>query len=166
MRLAMTWKRDRLLLSCVLPCALAAAACAADSPAPSARVTAAAPESLVPADDARDDLVITVEYDDADGDLGGGTAEVHDCRAEGLRIDLPIPAIAPEGVIGKPITGTLALHVNDVGAIAAAAAPPVCEDLGAADVGASAAVFCIILVDAAGNPGDGDCTGAIALAAE
>ncbi len=149
----------------LVPVLLAAAACA-DSPAPSASVVSAAPERLVPSDDALDDLVITVEYDDGDGDLGGGTAQVHDCRADGLRLDLPIPGIAPDAVIGEPITGTLELHVNDVGAIAAGAAPDACRDLGVEDVGADAAVFCVVLVDAAGNAGDGDCTGAIALQAE
>jgi hypothetical protein len=149
----------------LVPVLLAAAACA-DSPAPSASVVATAPERLVASDDALDDLVITVEYDDADGDLGGGTARVHDCRADGLRTDLPIPGIAPDAVIGDPIRGTLELHVNDIGAIAAGAAPEVCRDLGVADLGAGAAVFCVVLVDAAGNDGDGDCTGEIALQAE
>lgn len=144
---------------------LAAAACS-DSVAPRASVVAAAPDRLVPSDDALDDLVITVAYDDADGDLGGGTAEVHDCRADGLRTDLPLPAIAPDAVIGAPIRGTLALHVNDIGAIAAGAAPDACRDLGVDRVGDGAAVFCVILVDAAGHAGDGDCTHEIALMAE
>jgi len=145
---------------------LAAAAACSDSTAPSASVRSTTPAQLVPSDDALDDLVITVAYRDGDGDLGGGTAEVYDCRADGLRTDLPIPLIAPESVIGDPIEGTLELHVNDVGAIAAGAAPDACRDLGVEAVGASAAVFCVLLVDAAGNAGDGDCTGEIALQAE
>jgi hypothetical protein len=154
-----------LLLRASLGASLVAslgAACT-DSVAPSARVQSATPDQLVPSDDALDDLVIAVAYDDGDGDLGGGTAEVHDCRADGLRIDLPIPDIAPDAVIGKPIAGTLELHVNDVGAIAAGAAPDVCRDLGVADVGVGSAVFCVVLVDAAGHAGDGDCTSAITL---
>ncbi len=154
------------LIPALIPALLAAAGCGGDSTAPSASVVSAAPDRLVPSDDALDDLVITVEYDDGDGDLGGGTAEVHDCRADGLRTDLLIPVIAPDGVVGEPIRGALALHVNDIGAIAAGTAPDVCRDLGVGDVGAGAAVFCVVLVDAAGNTGDGDCTSAIALMAE
>jgi hypothetical protein len=146
--------------------ALLAAACSGDDTAPSASVVSAAPERLVPSDDAQDDLVITVAYGDGDGDLGGGTAEVHDCRGDGLRTDLPLPLIAPQAVIGEPIQGTLELHVNDIGAIAAGAPPAACRDLGIDAVDAGAAVFCVILVDAAGHAGDGDCTGAIALIAE
>jgi hypothetical protein len=150
-----------LLLSAVL----AAAACG-EPAAPSASVTSATPDRLVPDDDALDDLVITVEYRDGDGDLGGGTAEVHDCRADGVRTDLPIPLIAPEALIGEPIRGTLELHVNDVGALPAGAVPDACRELGVEAVEAGAAVFCVVLVDAAGHAGDGDCTGAIGLMAE
>jgi hypothetical protein len=149
-----------------LLCTLLAAAACSDPVAPSARVVSAAPDRLVPSDDALDDLVITVAYEDGDGDLGGGTAEVHDCRADGLRTDLAIPAIAPDAVVGEPIRATLALHVNDIGAIAAGVAPDACRDLGVDGAGADAAVFCVILVDAAGNAGDGDCTREIALMAE
>ena len=148
-------------------CLLAASAC--DSTvAPTATIKTATPDRLVLADDTLDDLVITVEYDDGDGDLGGGVAQVYDCRAEGLRTDLPLPAIAPAPVVdeGRPITGTLELHVNDVGELAAAAAPDACRDLGVGDVGANAAVFCVVLVDAAGHEGAGDCTHEIALASE
>jgi hypothetical protein len=148
--------------SALLGALLGAAACS-DEVAPTAHVRSATPDRLVPSDDALDDLVIDVEYTDGDGDLGGGSAEVHDCRAEGLRLDLPIPAIAPEGVIGEPIAGTLELHVSDVGALEAAAAPDVCRNLGAAEVGADAAVFCVVLIDAAGHRGDGDCTRSIAI---
>jgi hypothetical protein len=149
----------------LLAALLAAAACT-DSSAPNATVDSSNPERLVASDDALDDLVITVSYEDGDGDLGGGTAEVHDCRADGLRTELPIPEIAPDAVIGKPIRGKLELHVNDIGAIAPGAAPVACRDLGVADVAAGAAVFCVILVDAAGNEGAGDCTSEIALMAE
>jgi len=147
---------------------LAASACS-DSiarSAPSAAVKTSDPDRLVAADDALDDLVITVEYKDADGDLGGGIAEVYDCRAEGVRTDLAIPLLAPEAVIGKPIQGTLELHVNDVGAIPTGAVPDVCRDLGVTSVGAGAAVFCVVLADAAGHEGDGDCTREIAVMAE
>jgi hypothetical protein len=156
-------KIQPLALLLVLP--LAGAACGVDA-APSARVKTATPDRLVAADDALDDLLITVEYEDGDGDLGTGTAQVHDCRAEGLRTDLVIPVIAQEALIGEPISGTLELHVNDVGALAAATVPEICRDLGVDSVGAGAAVFCVTLVDAAGHEGDGDCTGEIAVMAE
>ena len=148
----------------LLACLLAASACT-DEAAPSVTVKTAAPDRLVPSDDTLDDLVITVAYSDGDGDLGGGVAQVYDCRADGLRTDLPLPAIAPAPVVeeGRPITGTLELHVNDVGELAAGAAPAACRDLGVGDVGASAAVFCVVLADAAGHEGEGDCTHEISL---
>ncbi|MEO8702950.1 MAG: hypothetical protein ABI867_23090 [Kofleriaceae bacterium] len=139
--------------------------CGGGSDSPSAEVTAATPESLSPADDTLDDLTITVRYDDGDGDLGSGIAEVHDCRGEDLVTELAIPAIAPDSIAGdERITGTLELHVNDVGAVTESAAlPAVCRDLGVAELTGSETVFCVILVDAAGHHGDGDCTPAIAL---
>lgn len=142
------------------------AACADEDPAPSVAVMAATPDELTPSDDTRDDLTITVEYDDADGDLGMGVAEVHDCRGDGLVTELSIPAIAPEMIIdeGHRITGTLALHVSDVGALAPGAPPEVCRELDVADLEARTSVFCVVLVDGAGHRGTGDCTGVIALA--
>lgn len=142
---------------------LLACACGGPGPDPDVTVEAATPESLAPDDDARDDLTITVRYDDGDGDLGGGTAEIHDCRAEGVVTELAIPALAPDGVVGEHITGTLDLHVNDVGAVTAEAVPEACADLGIADLGGAETVFCVVLVDTAGHRGAGDCTAAIAL---
>lgn len=142
---------------------LALTACGGDDPNPVATITAATPESLAPDDDTRDDLTITVRYDDGDGDLGDGVAEIHDCRAEGLVTELSIPAIAPDGVVGERITGTLELHVNDVGAIESTALPEACEALGVAELASAESVFCVVLVDAAGHRGDGDCTVPIAL---
>ena len=142
---------------------LAVAACGSDDPTPSATITAATPDSLAPDDDTRDDLTITVRYDDGDGDLGDGFAEIHDCRADGLVTELPIPAIASGGVVGERITGTLELHVNDVGAIESTALPEACEALGVAELASAETVFCVVLVDAAGHRGDGDCTAAIAI---
>lgn len=144
---------------------LATAACS-DSVAPSATVKSASPDRLLASDDTLDDLVITVAYKDADGDLGGGTAEVYDCRADDVRTDLPIPLLAPKQVIGEPIEGTLELHVNDIGDLAAGAAPATCRDLGVRDLAAGAAVFCVVLVDAAGHAGDGDCTREVTVMAE
>jgi hypothetical protein len=139
---------------------LVTAACAAD-PAPSATIESVTPDQLMPSDDGRDDLTITVRYEDGDGDLGGGVAEVHDCRADDVVLELAIPEIAAERDLH--ITGTLELHVNDIGAITAAALPAVCRDLGVDELAASTAVFCVVLVDTAGRRGDGDCTPAIEL---
>ena len=140
------------------------AACATDDPAPSVRVVSATPDQLAPADDLADDVRILVEYEDADGDLGEGIAEIHDCRGEQLLTMLAIPAIAPENVIGSPITGSLDLHVTDVGAAAPAALPVVCDELGISALAAEETVFCVVLVDAAGHAGTGDCTPPITLA--
>ena len=141
---------------------LALVACGGGS-APNADVTAATPDQLTPANDELDDLTITIAYDDGDGDLGGGFAEVHDCRADGLVTEIPIPAIAPPDVIGERIAGTLSLLVTDIGALAPDAQPELCRELGVDPLGPSEAVFCVVLVDAADNEGDGDCTQPVAL---
>src|SRR5262249_20895994 len=125
--------------------AATAAACAAD-PAPSAEVRSVAPDRITPLDDALDDLTITVRYEDGDGDLGGGTAEVRDCRVDDLIIDLAIPQIAPQA--GDHITGTLELHVNDIGDLTPTALPRPCADLGVAPLATATTVFCVTLVDA------------------
>lgn len=152
--------RARLRLVAIL----GLAACGASDPSPIATITAATPDQLVADDDARDDLTITVAYDDADGDLGTGVAEVHDCRADGVVTMLAIPAIAPSGVAGDDrITGTLDLHVNDVGVVAPASLPAACADLGVTAPAAGEAVFCVVLIDAAGHAGAGDCTQTIAV---
>jgi len=147
----------------LVPLAFAVAACGGAGTTPEVVVTAATPDTLAPDDDARDDLTISVDYDDGDGDLGGGIAEVHDCRAEGLITELPIPAIAPDSVVGEHITGSLELHVNDVGTITSEPLPALCADLGVAELGPAETVFCVVLVDSAGHAGTGDCTAAIAL---
>ncbi|HEY6177617.1 MAG TPA: hypothetical protein VIX73_24335, partial [Kofleriaceae bacterium] len=138
------------------------AACAADI-APSATIETATPDQLTPSDDAADDLTITLRYDDGDGDLGGGVADVYDCRADGVVIELAIPQIAADR--DQHITGALELHVNDVGDIAAGALPTTCAGLGVEPLAAGTAVFCVVLADAAGHRGDGDCTAPIAIVA-
>jgi hypothetical protein len=143
---------------------LLAGACTSDDPAPLVTVLSATPDQLDPANDLADDVRITVEYDDADGDLGDGLAEVHDCRGEALLTTLAIPAIAGEEMIGSRITGSLELHVTDVGAGAASALPAVCDELGIGAIAAGETVFCVVLVDAAGHAGPGDCTTPITLA--
>jgi hypothetical protein len=140
------------------------AACGTSDINPNARVESATPDTLVADDDHLDDLTITVAYEDGDGDLGGGTAELHDCRGGALVTTLPIPAIAPDAIAGeKPITGTLDIHVNDVGAIDAEAVPQLCAALGVGAMTAGQAVFCVVLVDKAGHHGAGDCTQPITI---
>jgi len=145
--------------------AIAVTACGAGDAAPSASIEMASPEALVPTDDTLDDLTIVVHYEDGDGDLGMGFAEVQDCRADSLLISLLLPSIAPDDVVDDDIaiSGTLELHVNDVGAFTTAALPATCSDLGVAELAAGETVFCVTLRDAAGNRGDGDCTSAIAV---
>jgi hypothetical protein len=131
---------------------------------PSATIDSVTPESLTTSDDLLIDLSITVSYDDGDGDLGEGLARIHDCRGERLVTELPIPAIAPEGVVGETrITGTLELRVNDIGSVPAGDVPAVCRDLGITEMAAGTAIFCVVLVDAAGHEGGGDCTPAVTL---
>ena len=138
-----------------LAAGLLGAACAED-PAPSATIDSVAPDQLTPSDDALDDLTIELRYDDGDGDLGGGVADVYDCRSDGVKLELAIPPIAADKALH--ITGTLELHVNDIGALATGALPRQCADLGVKPLAGNAAVFCVILADAAGHRGGGDCT--------
>lgn len=151
----------RILLTLLL-----VGACTSDDPAPTVNVVSATPDQIDPANDLADDVRILVEYEDADGDLGEGVAEVHDCRDETLTTVLPIPAIAPDDVVsdGAKISGSLDLYVTDVGAGAAATMPSVCADLGVGALAAGETVFCVVLVDAAEHAGPGDCTDAITLA--
>jgi len=143
---------------------LLAGGCTSDDPAPTVTVVSATPDELTPDDDALDDVRILVEYADADGDLGEGIAEIHDCRGAELITMLPIPAIAPADIVGDPISGSMDLYVNDVGAATAATMPATCSDLGVGALGASETVFCVVLVDAAMHAGPGDCTPKISLA--
>lgn len=141
---------------------LALAGCAADV-TPSASIQSVTPDQLTLSDDAANDLTITLRYDDGDGDLGGGVAEVHDCRADALITELAIPPIAGGGA--QHITGALDLHVNDVGDVATVALAATCAELGVVPLAAATAVFCVVLVDAAGHRGGGDCTAPIAITA-
>lgn len=157
-------KRLCLLVSgCLL-----AVACGGGEQAPIVSISSASPESLDPSLDNRDDLTILVEYMDGDGDLGDGVAQVHDCRANDLVILYDIPPIASEDAVdeGVPIQGDLELIVNDVGEIALSRnAPEVCADLGVEDPVEGEVTFCVVLIDAAGNIGAGDCTQPIAIEA-
>jgi len=132
--------------------------------APTVEILEVTPEALVASDDAKDDLSVVVRYSDPDGDLGEGVAAIHDCRVDRLVTELAIPRIAnADGVDhGVPIEGELTLVLADVGAVTAAAEPPAkCAELGATAPVGGAQVFCIVLIDAAGNESEGACTAAI-----
>lgn len=157
----------RLTTTLVGALALAAIGCSDPDPVPTVTILEVTPDSLDPALDDSDDLQITVEYADGDGDLGEGIAEVHDCRSASLVNTFEIPALAnPDAVEqGVPIEGRLLLTISDVGDITPdSTAPAVCSDLGVAAAAAGEAVFCVVLTDAAGNTSDGDCTPTIAIA--
>lgn len=143
--------------------------CGDPDPAPSAAIIEVTPDSLDPALDDADDLTIRLEYADGDADLGGGTAAVHDCRADGLVVELLVPPLASDEAVkeGVPIEGVLDLIVNDVGWIEAdAELPSACEDLGAPELSDGDVVFCVVLTDAAGHSGDGDCSPRVTIAAQ
>lgn len=143
------------------------AACTDTATEPSATVLSAAPESLYPGDDTRNDLTITISYTDGDGDLGRGTAAIHDCRADAIVTTLMLPSIASDEAVaeGVAISGELSLLLNDVGAVTpASAAPAACASLGIAAPVPGQAIFCIILTDASGTSGPGDCTAPVTLA--
>ena len=148
-------------------CAAVGAGCGSDDPAPTAAITAVAPDTLDPADVAADDLMITVEYHDADADLGGGLATVHDCRAADLATVFELGPIASDEAIaeGVSIAGTLDLLVADVGDVAPGDLPDACAERGIEAAAAGEATFCVVLTDAAGHEGSGDCTPPIAIAA-
>jgi hypothetical protein len=145
-----------------------AAACSDDAVAPQAVVLSASPDILDPSRDDGDDLSIIVDYSDPDGDLGEGIAEVHDCRADGVVIIYDIPPIASQKAVdeGVPIQGQLELIVNDVGLIDVdSEAPEICAELGVAAPVDGEVRFCVILTDAAGNVGEGDCAAPVAIVA-
>ena len=141
----------------MLVIALVLAGCASDDPAPTVTVLSVSPDNINPLDDLTDDVRILIEYEDRDGDLGDGFAQVHDCRDEQLVTELPIPAIAPMDVIGEPIRGSMDLHLTDIGAGTSAALPALCDELGVS-FAAGETVFCVVLVDAKDHEGPGDCT--------
>lgn len=160
------WAANTALHTILIAALVAFAAGCSDSPNPTVTVVDHSPPALDPTDDAADDLTIRIDYRDGDGDLGGGVAEVHDCRADGLIHTFDLPAIASSAAVAKgvPISGRLDIWVNDIDEVKmASVAATVCADLGIEPPTAGQAVFCILLVDAAGNRGDGDCTEPIAI---
>lgn len=152
---------ERWMLIAVFACA----GCGAGPPL-TADVIGTFPVTVDPTRDEANDLTIRVRYHDANGDLGGGVAEVHDCRSPDVVTRLELPPIASAEAIarGVPIEGELALLVPDIGQVPAAGPPPACTKLGVGAVPAGHAIFCVILTDAARLTGQGDCTGPIAIA--
>jgi len=143
-----------------------ALACSDTDPVPTVKIVAAAPDMLDPNDDLADDLSITVEYTDGDADLGGGVADVYDCRAAGLVSQLVIPSIASQEAVDKgvPIEGAMELVVTDIGDVwPDLRAPSICGDLGVEDPTNGEVVFCVLLTDTAGNVSGGDCTASITV---
>ncbi len=133
---------------------------------PTVEIVSATPDELVASDDAKDDLAIVVRYADPDGDLGQGTARIHDCRAEGVVTELSIPRLANDDAVaaGASIEGELTLTVADVGAVTPSAkVPDVCADLGVGAAEGGAQAFCVVLTDSAGNESEGACTKAITV---
>ena len=133
--------------------------CGCTSDAPAIEITQVVSQELHVDDDRLDDLVLHVRYEDADGDLGGGQVVVHDCRDAAFVSRFPIDPIAtPDAVeAGIAIEGEIVITIADVEMIAPAVKrPELCVTAGAA-VGA----FCVVIEDAAGNPSNGACTGAI-----
>jgi len=160
-----TMKISNLFTLVAISCLGAACGGGAD-PDPIATVIEFSPTTLNPADDAGDDLTIRVDYADGDGDLGEGIAQVHDCRVAGVVVEFDLPKIASDEAVeqGVPIEGSLEITVADVSDLAPDATPPaVCSELGAAAQAAGEAVFCVVLVDVAGNSGEGDCTGTVSI---
>lgn len=153
----------RALLPCSVACLVASLLGCAD-PAPTVEILAASPDVLSASADDKDDLTLTLRYADPDGDLGEGTARITDCRAEGLVTVLPLPRIAAEDAVerGVAIEGELTLVVADIGAFPASEeVPAACAELGVPPPEGGAQRFCVALTDAAGNAGEGACTGAV-----
>jgi len=96
-----------------------------------------------------------------DGDLGGGVAEVSDCRSDGVTIAAAIPQIAAD--TGRHITGTLEFDVNDIGELAPGALPPGVRRPRRSTARREHDRVCVTLVDAAGHRGQGDCTQPVAV---
>jgi hypothetical protein len=141
-------------------CLAALLAACSDDVAPNATVLSATPDMLTMSDDSANDLTITVQYDDGDGDLGGGVAEVHDCRSDTYETMFTIPDLVAQK---EHITGKIDLYLNDVGPVPADALPATCSQLGVKALGDGQAVFCVVLVDVAGHRGSGSCTPVISL---
>lgn len=113
------------------------------------------------------DLTLHVKYVDPDGDLGGGVAEIVDCRADGLVTRLPIPAIATEEAVNAHvrIEGTLDLVVARVGPAPMGPMAARCKALGVTGAPGDPLPFCVVLTDAGGDATPGACSAPITIVA-
>ena len=111
------------------------------------------------------DVAFKVRYHDADANLGGGTAQIRDCRGAAIVTALDLPAIASDAAVQAhvAIEGELDLTLRP-GAVASEALSPACAQLGVSAPPSGQAVFCIELVDRAGTRSNAACSEPIALA--
>jgi hypothetical protein len=146
--------------------AAAAALAGCGDPVPEVEILDVTPAVIDPGADDANDVQVRVSYVDDDGDLGGGVAEISDCRAVGLVTEVTLPSIANEEAVadGASIDGELVLAVTDVLAVDDAPGDG-CAAFGAAAPAAGQTSFCVVLVDAAGNRSDADCSQPVALTA-
>ena len=101
------------------------------------------------------ELVIAVKYHDDDGDLGGGQAEIQDCRSSDLLTKLTLPHLASpdEEQKGVAIEGVLDLHVVQVTQVSTPA--QACHGV---TVPPNQAIFCVTLIDQKGVRSNRACT--------
>jgi hypothetical protein len=134
---------------------------------PTVEIISASPDALDPSKDGQNDLTIKARYTDGNGDLGGGSALVYDCRAEGIVTELALPPIASKQALDASVAieGELDLVVRNVGFVTASPkAASKCAALGVGAPQAGAQSFCVVLVDAADNASAGACTSPIKVA--
>jgi hypothetical protein len=152
--------------ACTLLVLVLVVGCGDAGPVPEVEVVSSAPMLLDTASDDADDLTIVVRYRDGNADLGGGWARVVDCRAPDVVTELMLPDIASMEAIDAmvPIEGELELLVGDVGLVEPGEMPEICTRTGLGGMTvATQAIFCVVLVDAAGNESEPDCTQPIDL---
>ena len=132
-------------------------ACSGGDATPTVSIVEVTPDEIDPALDTADDVTLRAEYHDGDADLGGGLAEVHDCRAAGLVTFLDLPEIASMEATDEdvPIEGTLTLVVADVGDVVSETAVP--EECVAVPENGKVS-FCLVVVDREGHRSEPDCT--------
>lgn len=142
--------------------ALALAGCGGGG-GPSVEIVGATPEALELPRAA--DLTLHARYEDHDGDLGGGRAEIFDCRADGLVTTLAIPPIASQAALDAraSIAGTLDLLVARVGLVESTSVAARCKDFGVQGSATGALPFCVVLTDASGRASEGACSTPIAV---
>lgn len=152
-------RKNFALAQLLLGSALPLVACADNSP--HIELVETTPQSLDPSDDTRDDLVLRIRYEDADGDLGGGRLSVIDCRNGAFGLDFEIDPIANQAAVdaGIHIRGELLVTVADVDVVETAKSRPKACLTAKADPTA----FCVVVQDSAENVSEPACSGPIVL---